>query len=228
MRVAVLFSGGKDSNYALLKAKEAGHEISCLVSMLSDNEESYMFQTANVHMTALQSDAIGIPLIQRKTRGQKEDELADMKDALIEAKERFAIEGVVTGALKSVYQASRVQKICHEVDLWCFNPIWLKDQVQHLHDLIKLGFKVLISGVFAFPLDERYLGKVMDEEMVRKFEELQQKYLINPAGEGGEIETTVLDAPFFNQRIEIIDAVKKWEENSGTYIIKEAKLVPKQ
>ena len=227
MKLAVLFSGGKDSSFALWKAKEQ-HEIVCLVSMLSDNDESYMFQTANVHMTTILAEAIGIPLIQRKTRGQKEDELADMKDALIEAKEKFGIEGVVTGALKSVYQASRVQRICSELNLWCFNPLWLKDQVQHLRDIVSSGFKVMISGVFAFPLDEKYLGKIIDEDLIKKFEELHNRYLINPAGEGGEIETTTLDAPFFMKKVEIVDATMKWEENSGTYIVKEAKLVEKQ
>ncbi len=226
MKVAVLFSGGKDSNFALWKASEQ-HEIACLVSILSDNEESYMFQTVNVNITNLQSEAIGIPIIQRKTKGQKEDELEDLRDALIEAKEKFGIEGVVTGALKSVYQAGRIQKICSDLDLWCFNPLWLKDQVQHLHDLVRSGFKVIISGVFAFPLDEKYLGRVIDDELIAKFEELHKKYLINPAGEGGEIETTVIDAPFFKKKIEIVDSRVKYEDNSGVFTIKEAKLSDK-
>src|SRR3989338_1200647 len=103
MKVAVLFSGGKDSSFALWKASKE-HEIACLISILSDNEESYMFQTINVNMTSLQSEAIGLPLIQKQSKGQKEDELEDLKNALVEAKEKYFIEGVVTGALKSVYQ----------------------------------------------------------------------------------------------------------------------------
>ncbi len=226
MKLAVLFSGGKDSSFALWKAKEQ-HEIVCLVSMLSDNSESYMFQTANIEMTNLLSEAIGLPIIQRKTKGQKEDELEDLKNALIEARNTYGIEGVVTGALKSVYQAGRIQKICRDLNLWCFNPLWLKDQVQHLKDIVNNGFKVIISGVFAFPLDEKYLGRIIDDELIAQFEVLHKKYLINPAGEGGEIETTTLDAPFFRKKVEIINAVKKYEENSGTYTIEEARLVDK-
>lgn len=226
MKLAVLFSGGKDSNFALWKAQEY-HEIACLISILSDNEESYMFQTANISITNLQAEAIGLPIIQKQTKGQKEDELEDLRTALIEAKEKFGIEGVVTGALKSVYQAGRIQKICHDLDLWCFNPLWLKDQVQHLRDIVNSGFKVIISGVFAFPLDEKYLGRIIDEELIKKFEELHNKYLINPAGEGGEIETSVLDAPFFKKKIEVVKSDVKYEENSGTFNIREARLADK-
>ena len=132
MKVAILFSGGKDSNFALLKAKEY-HDVVCLVSLLSENKESYMFQTVNVSLTKLQAEAMGFPLIQKKTKGAKEDELEDLREALIQAKEEYGIEGVVTGALGSIYQARRVQRICNDLKLWCFNPIGLKDQFELLN-----------------------------------------------------------------------------------------------
>lgn len=226
MKVAILFSGGKDSNYALYKAKEI-HEPVCLVTLLSENKESYMFQTANVEITKLQSEAIGLPIIQRHTKGEKEDELEDLKIALLEAKKKYKIEGVVTGALGSVYQASRVQKICNELELWCFNPIWLKDQFELLNELVEQKFEVLISGVFAFPLDANYLGRKIDKEFIENMRELHEKHSINPAGEGGEIESTVLDAPFFKKRIEILDTIISYENHAGIFQIKKARLVEK-
>jgi len=226
MKVAVLFSGGKDSTYAMFKAMKH-HEPVVLVSMMSENKESYMFQTANVHITKLQAEAIGLPLIQKFTKGEKEDELEDMKAALEEAKEKYGIEGVVSGALGSVYQASRVQKICSDLKLWCFNPIWLKDQINLLNELIENNFDVLISGVFAFPLDAGWLGKKIDKEYVEKMKVLNEKHSINPAGEGGEIESTVLDAPFFKKRIEIIDSDIKYDNHAGVFNIKDARLVVK-
>ena len=186
-----------------------------------------MFQTANIGITALQAEAIGLPIIQRNTKGEKEAELEDLKSALREAKEKFQIEGVVSGALRSTYQAGRIQKICSDLDLWCFNPLWLKDQVELLNEIVEKDFKAIISAVFAFPLDEEYLGKAIDKDMITKLFQLNRQYQLNPAGEGGEIETTVLDAPFFKKRIEITESKADFKDNSGVFEIKKARLVEK-
>jgi len=226
MRLTVLFSGGKDSCFALYKTMKT-NEIVCLVSIISKNKESYMFHTPNIELTKMQAEAIELPLIQQGTEGDKEKELKDLKDALQIAKERFRIEGVVTGAIQSTYQASRIKKICDELKLQCLNPLWQKDQIELLNDVVKNNFKVIISGIFAYPLEKDFLGKIIDKEMIKKLKEKQEKYSISPSGEGGELETTVLDAPFFKKKIEILDSDIQYENNSGVFEIKNAKLINK-
>jgi hypothetical protein len=63
-----------------------------------------------------------------------------------------------------------------------------------------LGEDFIISGVFAYPLNENFLGKIIDADIVKNLLDAHEKYGINIAGEGGEIETTVLDAPMFKKR----------------------------
>jgi diphthine-ammonia ligase len=226
MRLGVLFSGGKDSTLALLKAMEK-EEVVCLITIISKNMESYMFHTPNISLTKLQSTAIGLPLIQKSTEGRREEELKDLEAAIREAKERFKIDGVVTGAIESVYQAERIQQICHSLDLWCFNPLWKRNQQELLEEIVKNGFKVIISGVFAYPLDKSWLGKEIDEELIVKLLELEKQYGLSPSGEGGEIETTVLDASMFRKRIEVMDFKVRAEENVGIFVINEARLMKK-
>ena len=158
MRLGVLFSGGKDSTLALHLAAEK-EEVVCLITVVSKNTESYMFHTPNIDMTVLQAEALGLPLVSVVTEGRKEEELADLEKAIAEAKSKFQIDGVVTGAVESVYQASRVQRICNRLDVWCFNPLWKHDQKALLETLVEKKFKVIISGIFAYPLDEKWLGK---------------------------------------------------------------------
>ena len=224
MRLGVLYSGGKDSNYALFKEKS---NVVCLISVISKNKESFMFHTPNIHMVELQAEAIGLPLLQKITEGKKEEELEDLKAVIKEAKEKFQLDGIVTGAIESKYQADRIQKICDDLKLKCVNPLWYKDQEELLNELVEHNFKVIISGVFAYGLDKSLLGKELDRNMIEKLVSLKEKYKINPAGEGGEIETTVLDAPFFKKRIEILESEIKAREDSGIFIIKKAKLVAK-
>ncbi|MCL5876655.1 MAG: diphthine--ammonia ligase [Candidatus Bathyarchaeota archaeon] len=226
MRLGVLFSGGKDSTLALHLAAEK-ETVACLITVVSKNKESFMFHTPNIDVSGLQAEALGLPLVRVETEGQKEEELADLECAIAEAKSRFGIEGVVTGAVESVYQASRVQRICNRLDLWQFNPLWKTDQKALLETLVAKKYQVIISGVFAYPLDEKWLGKQIDPVVIARLVELQGKYAISPSGEGGEIETTVLDAPLFRQKIEVTDAAVQWSGSSGVYVIKEARLVPK-
>lgn len=226
MKLGVLFSGGKDSTLALHMASEKD-TVACLITVVSKNKESYMFHTPNVDVTSLQAEALGLPLVRVETEGKKEEELADLEEAIKQARAQFGIEGVVTGAVESVYQASRVQRICNRLDLWCFNPLWKHDQKALLETLLAKQFQVIISGVFAYPLDEKWLGKPLTQQMIERLVELQGKYGISPSGEGGEIETTVLNAPLFSQKLEVTDSAVDWHGSSGVYIVKQARLVPK-
>ena len=202
-------------------------EIACLITVVSKNKESYMFHTPNIDVSTLQAQALELPLVSVVTEGKKEEELTDLEAAISEAKEKFQIEGIVTGAVESVYQASRVQRICNHLNVWCFNPLWKQDQQILLKTIVAKNFCVIISGVFAYPLDEKWLGARIDPLVIARLVQLQGQYGISPSGEGGEIETTVLDAPMFKQKIEIVDYATEAKDNCGNFIIKQARLVPK-
>jgi diphthine-ammonia ligase len=224
MKLAVLFSGGKDSCYAMYQVS-GEHDIVCLLSVFSENPESYMFHVPNIEWTKLQAEAMDLPILVENTKGEKEKELEDLKKLIVDAKEKFKIEGVVTGALASNYQASRIQKICDELDLKCLNPLWGMDQVQLLNELLDVGFETLIVGVFGYPLDEKWLGKKLNHALIEDLKKYSEKYQINPAGEGGEIETFVLDGPTFFREVVVEESEKEYENHAGVFLIKKAKLV---
>jgi diphthine-ammonia ligase len=208
MKLASLFSGGKDSVYSAYLAKKQGHDLVCLITIHSKNKESYMFHTPSIKKTTFQADSIGLPLIVHKTEGKKEEELKDLEDAIKKAIKKYKIEGIVTGAIRSVYQASRIQKICDNLKIKCINPLWEKDEINYLNELLKENFKVMIIGVFAYPLNQKWLGRIIDENFIKEVKILNEKYKIHPAGEGGEFETFVLDCPLFKKALEI----KKYED----------------
>ncbi len=226
MRLAVLFSGGKDSVFACYRAMEA-HEVACLVTVVSKNSESYMFHTPNIVHTGIMAKAMGIEHLVWETDGVEEEELSDLRDALVHARGAFGIEGVVTGAIESVYQASRVQRICRDLDLWCFNPLWQTDQLAYLRLLVDKGFSVMVSGVFAYPLEASWLGRIIDDAALSELASLSGRYAINPSGEGGELETFVLDAPMFSKRLKVTKATATYHAYSGTYRIDAVELEEK-
>lgn len=222
----MLFSGGKDSCLALHRAAEVD-QVVCLVTVVPENRESLFFHTPNLHMTRLQAEAMGLPLVRTETPGVEEEEIVDLEAAVAMARDRHGIEGLVTGAVGSVYQATRVQRVCDRLGLWCFNPLWQLDQVQLLWELVRGGHLAVVSGVFAPPLDEEWLGRTIDAATVHELERLSETHGINPAGEGGEIETTVLDAPLFRSSIRITGARREFRRDSGVLVIEGTEVVPK-
>ena len=91
MKLGILFSGGKDSCYAAWREKQKGHELACLISIISKNPDSYMFHTPNIELVDMQSKAMGIPLIEQVSEGKKELELKDLEKAVLKAKEKYHI-----------------------------------------------------------------------------------------------------------------------------------------
>lgn len=227
MKLGILLSGGKDS---VLAAHIAGryHRLACAITLKSINDESYMFHVPNVDLTELQAKAMDIPLIIQETKGEKEKELVDLKKAIMQAKEEYDIDGIVTGAVASQYQSSRIQTICNDLDLHVFNPLWQMDQIELLETVLKNNMKVIVVGVFAYPFQESWLGRELDQAAIDMLKSLQEKYDINPAGEGGEIETLVLDCPLFYKKIEVEEKQVEYDNYAGTFHITKANLVSKE
>jgi diphthine-ammonia ligase len=226
MKVGVLFSGGKDSSYSAYLAKQTD-EVSCLITVQPSREDSYMFHYPNLRWTALQAEAMGLPQVMVQTEGIKEGELSDLAHALSIAKQEYGIEGVYTGAIASVYQKSRVDKVSEGLGLRTFSPLWGLDARTHLSNLVRDSFEVIITAVASLGLDQTWLGRRLDAKMIDELLRLQSRYGLNATLEGGEGETFVLDCPIFDAKVEIISSEKRWDGMSGRLEIHEAKLVQK-
>lgn len=226
--LASLFSGGKDSVFALYRAVQKGHKVSCLITIKPDKADSYMFHIPNIEFAKLQAQALGIPVVYMGSSGVKEKELEDLKNAIKIAKEKYNIKGIVSGALASNYQAKRVKRICDELNLKPINPLWGIDEEQYLMDLTKAKFNVIVTGIAADGLNKGWLGRKINNNCIEDLKKLSKKSRIHIAAEGGEYETFVLDCPLFKKKIKITDfEINMENECTGQYIIKAIELVKK-
>ncbi len=226
MKLGALLSSGKDSVYALYLAQKE-HDIECLISIESQNPDSYMYHTPNIHMVELQSAALGIPLIKETTMGEKEKELKALKKVLEKARKKYSIEGVVTGALFSEYQKSRIERICKELGVEVVNPLWHMEQAKEVKAVIDAGFEFVFTKVAAYGLDKSWLNKKIGYEQLERLKKLNEKVGFNVAGEGGEFESLVLDGPIFSKRIKIVDFEVVGGKNTAEMFIKDAVLLEK-
>jgi diphthine-ammonia ligase len=220
VRVAVLASGGKDSALALFRVLKGGYEVECLVCMIPLREDSWMFHYPNIRLIDLFAEAAGFPLVKAETAGVKEKEVEDLKRLIA----TLDVEGLVSGAIASDYQKTRIEKICKELGLKCIAPLWHEDPQGMLKEILDLKFEVIITGVYAYGFSEEWLGRKIDEATIADLIELNRHYGISLVGEGGEYETLVLDAPFLKRRIKILEAEKVWKGQNGYFLVTKAEL----
>jgi len=224
MRVAVLATGGKDSTLALYRALEQGHETAYLVTIIPRRRDSWMFHSLNLHLMDFFAEAIGFPLVKAVTSGRKEEEVKDLERLLA----GLDVEGIVSGAVASTYQKSRIEQICERLGLRSITPLWNEPPISLLNEILRLKFEVLIVGVFAQGFDQKWLGRKLDKTAIKDLAKLNEKYGISILGEGGEYETLVLDASFFKKKIEVLETRKIWQGDHGYLTVTKAELKTKQ
>ncbi|MEM1572314.1 MAG: diphthine--ammonia ligase [Pyrobaculum sp.] len=221
MKVCVLYTGGKDSHYALLKVLEAGHEVVCLATAAPIREDSYMFHSVNVRWSLLHGEAMGLPHYLLKVSGEKEVEVEELYRELRLLVTLHGVEGIVSGAVSSLYQKRRIDNVAKALGISHITPLWGRDHVELLREEVaKIRF--VITATMALGLSERHLCAVVDENMAEEIIALARRYGFSPVGEGGEYESYVVESPLF--AIDIV-AEPRWRPSGwGVCEIKEAKI----
>jgi ABC transporter with metal-binding/Fe-S-binding domain ATP-binding protein len=215
MKIASLFSGGKDSTYALWYAQMQSWTVETLVTVFPDRADSWMFHHPALEWTGLQAQAAGIPQVTVPTSGEKEWELGDLYQALDRLKRSNGIEGIVSGAIASEYQRTRLDNLCEQLGLRSFAPLWHKNQTALVRDEIEAGFDIIVTACNALGFDETWLGRHLGLPELKELVKLNTKYGVSVALEGGEAETFTLASPAFKTRLIVSRSSRHWRGDSG-------------
>ena len=199
MKVFSSWSGGKDCALATYKAMAQGHEISCLLNCIAEDGQRSRSHGIKTGVMALQAKAMGIPLVQVKTSWEDYEE--NFKKVVAELKDE-GIEGGVFGDIELEEHREWVERVCGEVGVEAFLPLWETESGKLIDEFLKAGFK---ARVIATRLDDALLGKVLDEALVEKIAGLGS----HPCGEGGEYHTFVTAGPIFKRELEIVQGRKE-------------------
>ena len=249
MRVAVLSSGGKDSTYATWWAIMQGWDVECLVTVHVTGEDSMMFQMTNTAIVSLHASSIGISWLPILSSGQENKEIDDLKKALIGESNPLNdfqviksqittinypkkidihcgpldIDALVVGALRSDYQKTRIERMCEELGIISYCPLWHNPSEEHMNSLLSNGFDVRIVSTSTDGMGKEWLGQKLNHKSLQKLITLSKKYRFNLDGEGGEFETIVVAAPHFSSDIDI-SGEAEWNKIRGVWNITSASL----
>ncbi len=223
MKVVASWSGGKDSCYAYFLAKEQGHQVISLFTMMM-NEDKSNFHMIPTKILEAQAEAIGMPIVKKATSADTYEQ--DFKELLTEFKNQGA-EGLVTGDIYEVqgHEEGWLGRICREVGLTPVKPLWMGDTKKIYLDYIATGLKATVVRTNR-ELSLDWLGRVLD---LKFYDDIQKLPGVDPCGEGGEYHTVITDGPGFTQKIVIEDSEKKRLESGFGYLeIKKYSITKKQ
>ncbi|MBI2111009.1 MAG: diphthine--ammonia ligase [Nitrosarchaeum sp.] len=225
MKLAALFSGGKDSTYSIFLAKKQGHEIKCLLSVFPKSDESHLLHHPNLQWTHLQSQSMQIPQLTIKSEFDETDnEINSLEKILIQAMDKYQIEGLVHGGIQSQFQKEKFENLCNKLNLKSITPLWNRNPLEYMNELISSNFVFIITSVSSGGLDDSWLGKIITKDDVDTLYALSQKFGFNLNFEGGEAETFVVDCSLFSHPIKIIQGKKIWDGYRGRFEIVDARL----
>ncbi|NHX36374.1 diphthine--ammonia ligase [Halolamina sp. R1-12] len=230
-----LFSGGKDSAWALHRARQEGLDVGRLLTVHPAGD-SYMYHTPATHLAGLAAESIGLPLVEVEPEAFGADDVVDagaQGDAELEPLEAaleqladepgFDLTGVTAGAVESEFQTSRIEGLCDRLGIDLFAPLWQRDPVTLAEEMLEAGFEIKIVQVAAAGLDESWLGRTLDAEALSELRALNEEYGVHVLGEGGEFETFVVDGPHMARRI-AMELGTEWEGTRGHVVVEDARL----
>ena len=225
MKLAALFSGGKDSTYAIYLAKKLGHAVDVSLTLYPYSSESHLLHYPNIEFTQLQAESMKIPQLIEKTHSDdSENESKKLNNLISFAKEKYSIDGIVHGGILSEYQKDNFSLICEKNHLKIISPLWNKEPESYMKELLNENFEYIISTVSSAGLNDSWLGRIIDKNGLDELQKLQKKFRFNLNFEGGEAETFVTNCPLFEKRLLIQDSTTEWDGYRGRFEILEAKL----
>jgi len=193
------WSGGKDSCFALYEAVDKGYKISHLVNFISKEFHRVSFHGTEARLIQLQSQAIGIPLLQKETTWDGyEQEFKEAVRGLIPC----GVTGMVFGDIYLQEHKDWVERVCNDLDIEAVEPLWGKSTEEILSGFIEKGFEAVIVSAKSDVIDDDWIGRRVDKAFV---EYLKRKN-IDICGENGEYHTLVTNGPIFNRRIQLIES----------------------
>jgi len=201
MKLACLFSGGKDSCLALHKVLQDGHEVNFLLNVSTETRDSFMFHKPEMKLLKKQAKELGIKLIVEKSEGEKEEELDDLKNLILKVREK--IEGIVVGGIASNYQGSRIKKICDELGLKFLAPLENYNSEKLWSELFENNFEIILTKISCEGIGKEWIGKIIQREDYEQLKKISEKYKFRMDFEGGEAESAVLFMLEFKKKIKI-------------------------
>ena len=194
MKVFVSWSGGKDCMLACYRImRQSEIKVAFLLNMLTETGECSLSHCLPADLLRDQAKALGIPILQ--PRASRKEYEKEFKKAIADLK-RQGVEAGVFGDIDLQPHRDWIERVCREMEIKAFFPLWNDKRENMLEEFVSAGFKSRIVVTDPSILDETWLGREIDRTFMSQIKGLPH---VDACGEKGEYHTFVYDGPLFKQ-----------------------------
>jgi len=197
MKAVGLFSGGKDSLYAVHLVEKQGVTVDHLLTLLPSLPWPSP-HAENIEALKILAGSMGrrLTIVDFKREG-----------AFVDALKSLEVDALVAGDILIEAHVLGLQDVCSKVGLELLEPLYRRDTSELFHEIFSLGFKALITGVKLKYLGEEWLGFIISKETSAAF--LSKIGSVDPLGENGEFHTLVLECPLYGKSFKVKSVERK-------------------
>lgn len=220
MDVAVLYSGGKDSAFAIQRAIDKGWNIKYLVSVKPTRKDCFLFHYATVEQTRDLAKMLGIPHFYLKCKvADPMKEAAIVKDIVEKNQKNMKIDAVVLGGTGlQETQLMSIQNALMPLKVDAFASHAGEEHDIVMEEMLKSGYEILITQIASDGLKD-WLGKRITKENFSQLKKDSIKYGFHIGFEGGYADTLVTDCPIFPKRLVIEDMSITYEDDYCGHVV---------
>ena len=220
MDVAILYSGGKDSTFAIQHAIDKGWNIKYLISVKPTRKDCFLFHFATVEHTKEFAKQLGIPHFYVSCRVADPIKEADIVKKIVEKNQKtMKVDAVVLGGtglqetqLKSIQNALRP----FNIDVFASHSGEEHDLV--MEQMLNKGYEIMITQIASDGLKE-WLGKKITKENFPQLRKDSVKYGFHIGFEGGYADTLVTNCPLFSKQMDVEDMSVIFEDNYCGHVV---------
>ena len=206
MDVAILYSGGKDSTFALQHAIEKGWNVKYLISVKPTRKDCFLFHYATVEMTKDLAEMMQLPHFYVKCKVADPVKEANIVKEIVENnQDKFRIDAVVLGGTGlQETQLKSIQNALHPLKVEAFASHAGEEHDIVMEDMLNKGYDLLVTQIASDGLKD-WLGKKITKENFSQLKKDSIKFGFHIGFEGGYADTLVLDCPLFSKRLVVED-----------------------
>ncbi len=199
-RVALAWSGGKDSSMSLTRLRADLHcEVAVLLTTVTEDYNRISLHGVRRELLEAQALAVRVPLTVAYIP-------ADATEEIYRARMEQAFRTLMADAITTVaFGDLFLEHVRRYREGWLSTlgvkpifPLWHEDTRRLAETFVQEGFAAIVTCVDATWLESEFAGRQFDAAFLRDL-----PAHVDPCGERGEFHTFVYDGPIFHHRVPV-------------------------
>ncbi|GAA0502732.1 diphthine--ammonia ligase [Salinibacillus aidingensis] len=197
-KIAISFSGGKDSILALNRIIASNEwDVCCLVTTITEDNERTTMHGVREALLDEQASALNIPLQKVYIpKNCSNDTYEKIMSRMIQELIMDDVTHMMFGDIRLEDIRKYRETMLKDTTIQPVFPIWGEDTRRLINEFLNEGYQTIVTCTDGQQLDSAFTGRVINRSFLNDLPSH-----VDPCGENGEFHTFVFDGPLFKHKI---------------------------